>query len=66
MMNKYLAYGNQFFVFVELLNLLLLEGIEDMGVRGAWRPLQGGRESIYRASIPLHISVALWPILTSV
>ena len=65
-MNKYLAYGNQFFVFVELLNLILLEGIEDMSVRGAWKPLQGGRESIYRVSMSLHISGALWPILASV
>lgn len=50
MMNRYLAYGNQFFVFVDLLNLFLLEDIKDMGVRGAWKPLQGGCESVYRVS----------------
>jgi len=58
-----LAYGNQFFVFVDLLNLFLLEGIKDMGARGAWKPLQGGCESVYSVSTLLHISAALWAIL---
>lgn len=63
MMNRYLAYGNQFFVFVDLLNLFLLEDIKDMGARGAWKPLQGGCESVCGASMLLHISAGLWAIL---
>ena len=37
MMNRYLAYGNQFFVFVDLLNLFLLEDIQCMSVGASRR-----------------------------
>ena len=48
---RYLAKGNQFLVFLEVLNLFLSEVIRDMSVRDAYKPLQGGCEFVYRVIV---------------
>ena len=55
--------GGRFLVFLCVLELYLLVDAQVMGARGACKLLQGGCESVYRVSMLLHISRALWAIL---